>query len=136
MVIDFTPYIDSACRSQLMFMGRALVRALIKYESSDDPLAVGDGGRALGLMQVHREAAEDVQREDEWDQLKQAIEKEDEETAARLSIEIGVAYLQLCLKQFGGNEPWALGAYNQGRGVIGKAKKYADAVLALKVSAG
>lgn len=133
-MIDFGPYIASSCRNSLLFGGQILVRAVIRYESSDDPLAVGDGGSALGAMQVHRIAAEDVGRAEEWDQLKFAIEKADDETAARLGIEIGVAYLALCLKQFGGNEQWALAAYNQGRGVVGKAKKYADTVLALKAA--
>ena len=129
---DYAPLINAACQRNLMFMGLALVSAVIQHESGGNPLAVGDGGLALGLMQVHRDAAADVNLGEEWDQLDAAIKAGDADTAARLSIDIGVAYLQSMVRQFRGSEPWALAAYNQGPGVIGKAKAYADAVLILK----
>lgn len=40
----------------------ALIFALIHVESQGEPRAVGDGGAALGLLQIRREVVEDVNR--------------------------------------------------------------------------
>lgn len=39
-----------------------LIAALIAVESGGDPAAVGDGGRALGCLQIHRAVVQDVNR--------------------------------------------------------------------------
>ncbi len=39
-----------------------LVAAMILVESGGDPAAVGDGGRALGVLQIHRGVVADVNR--------------------------------------------------------------------------
>lgn|SRR5487761_1118080 len=109
----------------------ALVTADAQHESALNPFAVGDGGLALGLMQVHRVAAEDVGLADEWDKLKAAIGAGDEVMAVTLGFDIGCAYLARMLAMFAGNTKLALMAYNQGPGVIGRAVAYSEAVLAL-----
>lgn len=109
-----------------------LVRAQIQHESQWNPLTVGDGGKALGLMQVHRIAAEDVGMAAEWDDLQHVIEAQDSDRAALLSIKIGCGYLAKMLKEFKGAEAWAVAAYNQGPTVIAAAKRYAETVMALK----
>lgn len=96
-----------------------LIRAVIQHESGGDPNAVGDGGQAVGLMQMHPSAAAQVGAD--WYGLKDPAS----------AINAGTAYLALMLKQFAGDVAWALGAYNQGPTVMGKAKHYADAVKAL-----
>lgn len=40
----------------------ALIAALITVESGGDFHAVGDGGKALGYLQIHKEAIDDVNR--------------------------------------------------------------------------
>ncbi len=40
----------------------ALIAAMIVAESGGDIKAVGDGGKALGLLQIHREVVADVNR--------------------------------------------------------------------------
>lgn len=97
----------------------ALISAVIQHESGGNPDAVGDGGQALGLMQMHPAAAAQVGAD--WYALKDPAK----------AIPAGTAYLAIMLKSFGGDIAWALGAYNQGPGVMGKAKHYADAVKAL-----
>lgn len=132
----FDDLIAAACREAQLSI--PLTRADIQHESAWDPLAVGDGGAALGLMQVHRIAAVDVGLAADWDALKAAIEARDEKTAAQLSIKIGAAYLAKMLKEFQGNEAFALAAYNQGPGIMQKfilAQRYANIVLALKGTA-
>lgn len=99
----------------------ALIRAVIQHESGGDPTRLGDGGLAVGLMQMHMSAALDV-----------GVAWKDLKGNPALQIDAGTAYLKKLIDQFQGNLPWALGAYNQGMTVIGKAKAYADAVLALK----
>lgn len=108
-----------------------LVQADVQHESNFDPFAIGDGGLALGLMQVHRVAAEDVSKATAWDNLQIAITAQDEPTAVTLGLDIGVAYLAKMLKEFSGDERLALMAFNQGPTVISRANSYAAAVLAL-----
>jgi soluble lytic murein transglycosylase-like protein len=99
----------------------ALIAAIIQHESGGDPNAMGDGGLATGLMQMHMSAALDV-----------GVAWKDLKGNPALQIDAGTRYLKRLIDQFQGNVPWALAAYNQGPTVIGKAKAYADAVLALK----
>jgi len=111
-----------------------LIAGVVHRESGGDPLAVGDGGLALGLMQIHPGAAKDIGLD--WNALRKAIEAGDAEKAAELGIE-AVAYLALMLKETHGNQRLALCAYNQGPSVIRNqtseaAKKgfaYADSIL-------
>lgn len=120
----------------------ALVTADATHESYSasvgdiDPFAIGDGGLALGVMQVHRIAAQSVNLASEWDQLQTAIDAKDEATAVALGLDIGCAYLALMMDQFDDDEEWALAAYNQGPTVVRRARTYADAVLALKAQNG
>ena len=107
----------------------ALILADIQHESAGNPFAIGDGGLALGLMQVHPAACSEMGND--WNALKAAIDARDEETAARLGIDFGCAYLGKMLRLMGGDEAWALGSFNQGESVIGRAHGYAVAVLAL-----
>lgn len=39
-----------------------LVKALIKVESNGNPKAVGDGGRAYGILQIHKVMVDDANR--------------------------------------------------------------------------
>lgn len=128
-----TPEIDAAIGAACAKYGLTpdFVTADIQHESNFDPLAIGDGGRALGLMQVHLVAAQDVNLETEWYKLHEAIATKDEATAVSLGVQIGVAYLARMMHIFGNDEMWALAAYNQGIGVISKAHDYAKSVLSL-----
>jgi len=40
----------------------ALISALVMVESGGDPAKVGDGGQALGILQIHEEVVQDVNR--------------------------------------------------------------------------
>lgn len=107
----------------------ALVTAVVQHESSFNPLQIGDNGEALGLMQVHEGAAEDMG--DSWTALDEAIANDDVPSAIATGLDIGVAYLGKMLKTFNGNTTLALMAYNQGPTVIKRADEYAAAVLNL-----
>lgn len=124
---EWAPLIEEA--SFKYQIRRDLLRADILHESNGDPLAIGDGGLALGLMQVHPSAAKDVGGD--WGALKTLINAKNRESAAEMGITIGAEYLAKMLTLFRGNERLALMAFNQGPGVIGKADSYASAVLAL-----
>ena len=110
-----------------------LLKALIWHESRFDPRAVGDGGRALGLCQMHREAATDVGAE--WATLNQPGP----------AIAAGAAYLANQLKRFG-SDVKGLMAYNQGPSVAERADpreaayalgmKYAGTVLEIEKEIG
>lgn len=106
-----------------------LIAADIEHESGGDALAIGDGGQALGLMQVHWAACRDIGGD--WEQLLQLIHTGQTDQAAALGIEYGTKYLAKMLKAAGGDERLALMMYNQGPTVILRAKTYADTVLAL-----
>jgi len=111
-----------------------LIAGVIHRESGGNPLAVGDGGLALGLMQIHPGAAKDIGLD--WPALQDAIKAGDAEKAAELGIE-AVAYLALMLKEANQDSRLALAAYNQGPSIIRNqtseaAKKgfaYADSIL-------
>ena len=109
-----------------------LVLAVIMKESRGDPGAIGDGGLAIGLMQMHAPAASDVGVS--WNDLAGNPE---------LQVLAGSHYLRLQLDRFG-DERTALIAYNQGAGVAGdplghavayaKGARYADAVQAIEAT--
>ena len=111
-----------------------LIAGVVHRESGGNPLAVGDGGLALGLMQIHPGAAKDIGLD--WPALQDAIKAGDAEKAAELGIE-AVAYLALMLKEANQDSRLALAAYNQGPSIIRNqtseaAKKgfaYADSIL-------
>lgn len=111
-----------------------LIAGVVQKESGGNPLAMGDGGLALGLMQIHPGAAKDIGLD--WNALRKAIETGDAEKAAELGIE-AVAYLALMLKEAHQDSRLALAAYNQGPSIIRnqtseEAKKgfaYADSIL-------
>lgn len=114
-----------------------LGRAVVLHESRGDPLAVGDGGAALGLMQVHTAAAMTAAGDggQSWAQLKALIDQGDRDGAAQLGLDLGMPYLASMLARFKDQE-WSLAAYNQGPTVMGKGRNYAAAVLALVTSGG
>ena len=124
--MDVAPLIAAA--AQRYGFAPPLIAAQVEHESGSDPLAIGDGSWALGLMQVHRVAAEAVGKGVDWDSLNYAIQRDDEETAAELSLDIGCAYLASLMTRFS-DLRWALAAYNQGPTVIGHAKFYAESIL-------
>ncbi len=105
-----------------------LVLAVIMKESRGDPGAIGDGGLAIGLMQMHAPAASDV-----------GVSWNDLAGNPQLQVLAGAHYLRLQLDHFGGDERTALIAYNQGAGVAGnpsdlryaKGARYADVVLSI-----
>ena len=97
-----------------------LLAAVIQHESGGNADAVGDGGNAVGLMQMHAAAAADVGVN--WAQLR---------GNPALQVDAGAAYLAKMLSIFGGNQAWALGAYNQGPTLMLRARDYASAVLVL-----
>ena len=82
-----------------------LIVGVIARESGGDPNAVGDGGQARGLMQMHPAAAQDAGGN--WDDL----------FDPSVAINLGTHYLAQQLARFGGDETLALVAYNQGPGV-------------------
>lgn len=99
-----------------------LALAIARRESSFNPNAIGDGGRAVGLFQLHAGAAQDagITPDQRYD------------TAA--NIRAGVTYLRQLIDRFG-NEEQALQAYNGGptnvaRGTVSSAaESYAAAAL-------
>lgn len=79
-----------------------LAVAVMRTESSGNPQAVGDGGKAVGLYQLHKRAAQEVglspgQR---WE--------------PQANIRGGIDYLKKQLDETGGNVPAALQRYNGG----------------------
>jgi soluble lytic murein transglycosylase-like protein len=117
ILAPFAPFIAAA--SQKYGVRTSLIRAHIMKESGGDSNAIGDGGRALGLLQIHKDAATEMGFV--WAELKDP-EK---------NIDCGVGYLAKQIKRFG-TIPIALMAFNQGPTVIGHAKAYSDAVLTLE----
>lgn len=97
----------------------ALLAALLEHESKWDPNAIGDGGAARGLGQMHEAAAAEIGVD--WEQLLDPA----------IAIVASGLYLAKYLRKLGGDERLALMAYNQGPTVICRASLYADAVFAL-----
>lgn len=110
-----------------------LVTAQIIHESGGDPFAVGDGGKALSVLQVHLEACTDLGRAADWSRLEACIAGKDP-AALVLGLDLGCAYLARMMHRFGGSAADALMAYNQGPTVIGQAVAYRNAVLGLIAS--
>lgn len=79
-----------------------LAVAVMRQESSSNPAAVGDGGQAVGLFQLHPAAAQDVGLDPARRGDPQA------------NIRAGVDYLKLKLQQAGGDPRKALELYNGG----------------------
>lgn len=107
----------------------SLLKALIWHESRFNPNAVGDGGAARGLCQMHAAAAKDVGAD--WERLFDPA----------LAIQAGAAYLGNQVKRFP-DELKALMAYNQGPSVAERSNpaetayilgmKYAGTVLSIE----
>ena len=95
-----------------------LLAGLLEHESGWNPNAIGDGGLAKGLGQMHAPAAAEVGAD--WNVLDDP----------QVAISATAAYLGKYYKKYG-DERTALMCYNQGPTVIGRATAYADAVLAL-----
>lgn len=79
-----------------------LAVAVATQESSLNPQAIGDGGKAIGLFQLHSPAAQDVGL------------TPDERSDVQKNIRGGVGYLKLKLGQTGGDVDKALLRYNGG----------------------
>src|SRR5215831_12336355 len=128
MATDFTQLITEIASSYRL--RPALVIGQVEHESGGNPFAIGDGGLALGLLQVHPGACKDVGAD--WSALHAAIDAGDETKAAAMGLHAGCAYLAKMMKLMGGDEAWALACYNQGPTMILKAKLYAEAVARLE----
>lgn len=103
-----------------------LARAVMMHESGGNIAAVGDGGNARGLFQMHEAAVKDCGGNvSDW--LNLTIN-------AASACDFGCNYLARMLKTFKGDVAWALMGWNQGVTVISRAKKYADAVQAIIAS--
>lgn len=127
ILAPFEKYIQASCAKH--GVEPRLVRALMMHESGGNPFAIGDGGNALGLCQIHPSACLDLGVS--WTTLKTAIASKNTDLAAKFGIEYGVAYLAMMIKRFN-DVKWALAAYNRGPTVIALGKSYAEAVLALE----
>lgn len=93
-----------------------MLAGLFSHESNGDPNAIGDGGLARGLGQMHPVACKTVGAD--WNEMFNPAK----------AIAASADYLAFCLTTLGGSITIALMAYNQGPTVIGKAYKYACAV--------
>jgi hypothetical protein len=101
-----------------------LALAIAKRESSVDPSAVGDSGKAIGMFQLHEAAAADMglSPEDRSDPIK--------------NITAGIGYFKRQSDRFGGDVNKALMAYNggaehvEGGTMSPQAQAYASDVLA------
>jgi len=82
-----------------------LVQAIIRVESEGNPRAVSRKG-AMGLMQLMPVLVEIYQVADPFDPL--------------ANVEAGVRHLKYLLKEFSGNLPLTLAAYNAGPGTVRK----------------
>lgn len=110
--------------SQREGVNPALALAVMTKESSRNPNAVGDSGKAIGFYQLHEAAASDV-----------GLTPEDRLNPLR-NIEGGVKYLKLLNTRYGGDVNKALMAYNGGMGNVDagtispEAQAYASDVIA------
>ena len=88
----------------------------LESRGSMAPGIMGDGGRAAGPMQVHPAALADVNRA-------QGTNIPHGELAAnpQVGMQVGEAYLNQMLQQFGGDRAKALAAYNAGPGRVAAA---------------
>lgn len=99
----------------------SLALAVANRESSLNPDAVGDGGKAIGMFQLHPGAATDTGTEDRSDPLQ--------------NIQGGVKYLKQLSDRYKGDVSKALMAYNGGMEAVdagtpsAQAQAYATAVM-------
>lgn len=99
-----------------------LALAVARKESSLNPSAVGDAGKAIGLFQLHEGAASDVGIADRNDPIQ--------------NITGGIRYLKQLSDRYGGDPVKTLMAYNGGMGNVDKgtistaAQTYAADILA------
>ncbi len=85
-----------------------LVAAIIKCESTFNPMAVSSAG-AVGLMQLMPETAEELALEKKIDYV-----NSEELYKPEINIEIGFYYIQKLRKRYKGNLVLSLAAYNAG----------------------
>lgn len=97
-----------------------LIGAVILHESDGDPNAIGDGGMAKGLMQLHKVACDQVGFN--WNDM---LDPES-------NIMCGTAYLRWCYDHVIPDWFWALAAYNQGPTVMKRGYDYASAVTKIE----
>lgn len=83
-----------------------LAYALMMQESGGDARAIGDGGQAVGLFQLHPGAAADA-----------GISPEDRKNPEK-NIMAGIKYLSMKIQEMGGDTYAGLAAYNEGAGKI------------------
>lgn len=91
-----------------------LAVAVARQESSMNPAAVGDGGQAIGVFQLHEAAARDM-----------GVNRYD----LQGNIQGGVSYLAHQYRTFG-SWPLALAAYNAGASNVAAGRGYAESILA------
>lgn len=106
---EYAPWIDAAAKNT--GVADDWLRSLIRQESSFRPDAKSPAG-AMGLMQLlpstGAEIARDIRIKD--------FQSPDSLLMPEINIKIGSVYLTRLIKNFGGNVPLALAAYNAGPG--------------------
>jgi len=80
-----------------------IIRAIIQVESKGDPNAIGDGGKAIGLMQI----------QPKWHQMRMQRLGVTDLTDPESNVRVGCDYLAELLERYGSYER-ALTAYNTG----------------------
>jgi len=108
--LKFTKLVDEliSTTSEKYDVPENILAGIIKVESNGDPTLEGDNGFARGLMQIHKEALNDVnatyRTKFTWNTMYMADE----------NIKVGANYLRLQFKRMG-NWPDAIRAYNAGQ---------------------
>jgi len=137
------PYIQKYAEER--HISPALLMAMVKQESGFNPNAIGDGGLAIGYMQVHWDAAYDAGyrsvRSGSTEDQKKLYAKEDWPTDGLnpdTNIKYGSGYLKIVYDQWKDssiyNDPVknAISAYNKGRTLgpdLGNQASYVDPIL-------
>lgn len=111
---EFSPWISR--EAKLYSLDQALVKALIKQESSFRPRAVSSSN-AYGLMQLVMPTALEVARDLKWNGTLTSQDLFQPE----INIRFGTYYLRKLIRAFDGHVPMALAAYNLG---IGRFKRW------------
>jgi len=120
------PHVQKYAKEQKV--SPALLMAIIKKESSFNPNAIGDGGLAIGYMQLHWDAAYDAgyrsARGGATEDEKKTYAREDWPTDGLdpdTNIKYGCGYLKIVYNQWGSSSVYddslknAISAYNLGR---------------------
>jgi len=96
-----------------------LLRAIVQHESNFDENAIGDGGKARGLMQMHGGAASDMGVD--WEKLFNPA----------LALDAGAAYLAWLITELQ-DERTAVAAYNGGLSTMrhGSGARFYDQAVA------